>query len=93
MISRTGSSLVNGNGTPAYAGPYALPLSARTPLAGGANAVNLRFNRADAALDPVVYQVGVTRLPAPEIRIVAGTDLATGNPYHHDFGDFAVGGG
>ena len=91
VIAAGSSSLMGANDTPAYAGPYALPFSARVPLAVGANTLSLRFSRPDALADPVVYQIGVTRTPAPELRMVAGTDLITGNPYSYNFGDFLVG--
>lgn len=89
VASSTGSSLTLANGTAAYAGPFALPVSARVPLALGANAVDLSLVRFDAALPPVVHEIAVERLPAPEWRITAGSAPETVSAWR--FGEVAVG--
>ncbi len=84
-----GASLSQHNNTPTFAGPFALPLSARQPLDLGANTIELRFTRFDETLPALSYEIGVTRLPTPSIRIEAVRDFA--NPFFHDFGLQGVG--
>lgn len=69
----------------------ALPLSARLPLAVGANTVELRVTARDDSEAQRTYQLSIPRNPAPELVLVPGTDPS---PIHrlidgagvHDFG-------
>jgi alpha-tubulin suppressor-like RCC1 family protein len=93
VFDRGGPNLSQFNTTANFAGPFALPLGARQPLALGANTLDLRFTRYDAALPAVTYSILVERVPTPSIRIGAGSgaNLAAANPFIHDFGSALVG--
>lgn len=90
-LSGSNPSLTSSNGTPTFAGPFALPLSAPQALGLGGNTLQMRFSRFDASLPPVTYEFAITRLPAPGLIAVVGTDPASLERTAYTFAPGAVG--
>jgi alpha-tubulin suppressor-like RCC1 family protein len=78
----------NLNGSPTFAGPFALPLNALQPLASGTNSVEVRVSRPGSTQPAATYTVAVTRLPAPGFSLFPGTGAAPADSpaYSHNFG-------